>query len=154
MKPLLVGERLERADKEIGFDGALLPFPGKAGGRLAKMLRMEVGEYLRAFERVNLIPAANPWNAAAARMHAESIERKRSAWRRQNVVVLLGRRVAWAFGLGKVAPFSVVQRGRVKFVVVPHPSGRCRAWNKPSAAVQLRTVLRVAGVPVPVRRRE
>ena len=90
-------------------------------------------EYLGAFDRVNLYEAAPAaWDPVDARVRAFA---HRVAGR---PLVVLGRRVAEAFRL-PYAPFTSPAPG---VVVLPHPSGRCRAWNDPRAADLARRVIR------------
>lgn len=53
-------------------------------------------------------------------------------------VVLLGLRVATAFGLGGVSYFSRWRVNGVVFVVVPHPGHMNRWWNSPVNRVRAR----------------
>lgn len=112
---------------------ALYPYPvNSAGGRLCRrVLGLEPREYLRRYRRVNL--CARRWSLAEARAAAAALEER-------GVTVLLGAKVCAAFRV-EYLPFSV-QGGRV---VLPHPSGRCRAWNEPGAYGAARAVLREAG---------
>ena len=90
-------------------------------------------QYLRAFCRTNLLEHGERWGARRARERAARVLDAFPAER----YVLLGSRVAAAFGL-PYAPFTVTTSyGREHlrhFLVLPHPSGRCRAWNDPRAA--------------------
>ena len=69
--------------------------------------------------------------------------------------VLRGRKVAGAFGLGHLAPFTrqdVVQidgGNLLRYVILPHPSGRCRVWNEPDAVERARALLRQVRPDVP-----
>ena len=144
MKPLLVGEANPYGGDP---DYALFPFPeNSAGGRLChKVLDLSRREYLELFDRVNLCPTK--WRVREARSRAvEILEADRGAPR---AYVLLGRKVQEAFGVGH-DPFSHFRSLRVLpgpqvFVVLPHPSGRCRAWNAPGSFERARAVLREAG---------
>ena len=132
MKPLLVGEDNPfRSKPEL----ALYPLPlGCAGHRLQVILGLTRSQYLRRFDRVNLCEGG-VWDPVGAQVRASQIIA--GPWR---VVVLLGRKVARAFervGLPGVEPgrsFQTIDYGERTFVLLPHPSGRCRAWNEEGAS--------------------
>jgi len=148
MKPLLVGEA-----NPYGNDPrfALYPYPERASGhRLAVLVMgMEPRQYIRAFDRVNLCPER--WSVGVARERADAVKADPS----HRVIVLLGSKVAAAFGV-KYEPFTVHELwpgflsppclAKKRFVVLPHPSGLCRAWNEPGSFDKARRVLRAAGV--------
>lgn len=129
MRPLLVGESNPAGSRP---EWALYPHPpGCAGARLQRILGLTRGQYLRAFDRVNLSP--EPWEARAAGQRAHELRR---GPHRQ--FILLGRRVARVFGLEDHRPFSVVRSvsttgRRQVFCLLPHPSGRNLIWNDPAA---------------------
>jgi len=121
---------------------ALYPAPrGCAGHRLWSVLHDACGasrsDYLRAFERVNLV--TGEWSSPAAQMAASAML-PRLASRR---VALLGTEVWRAFELDAGAEvlscssidvvLSIVPRHveMVRFYRVPHPSGRNRWFNDP-----------------------
>ena len=142
MRPLLVGEANPRgADPRM----ALYPLPPQcAGGRLCKLLGMSVSVYLATFDRVNLMPTPpRKWSAPEARRAAEHmlVDHPRAF-----PYVLLGRKVATAFGL-KDTPFfqkidAVGPHGAYRtFLVIPHPSGLCQVWNDPATVQVLRRLL-------------
>lgn len=143
MKPLLVGE-----SNPYGSDPvfALYPLPeGASGARLAGILGLTRGAYLRSFERINLLTGDRwsiPWAVeVASRLHRERDIRQ--------PFVLLGRRVAEAFRLAGRAPrrTKFIEAGddpsRWRTVVLlPHPSGRCRVWSdRPEAVGQARALV-------------
>lgn len=127
---LLVGE-----DNPYSRDPryALYPDPpGSAGGRLCfKIMGLTKKEYIRRFERVNL--CAGKWDTYEAEGRAGEIARQLK-WEH---VVLLGSRVNTAFGLFHRPPFTFYGR----YVTLPHPSGRNRAWNEPGAIQKARDFL-------------
>lgn len=105
-----------------------------AGDRLMRILDVPLDWY-QGVERRNL--CACRWDLAEARDEAARLVEERG----DRLYVLLGRRVATAF-LVRWAPFfSRVHRDRAtryrrrvdpigeRLVVLPHPSGLCRAWN-------------------------
>jgi hypothetical protein len=146
LKPLIVGEM-----NPYGVDPAyaLYHLPrGAAGNRLHTILQLSDVEYLRTFDRVNL--CTGKWSAPVARAEArrlvETVDRRPG-------IVLLGKKVAEAFGLYDVEPFTVFARGkgrgapaRTNVVVLPHPSGRNRIWNDPRVAGQARAAMTRAGL--------
>ena len=129
-KVLLVGE-----SNPYGSDPrfALYPKPaGCAGARLCAILGVTDREYLQAFDRCNLTTLA--WSLPSARRAAGRLTAKYR--------VLLGGRVAAAHGV-EFIPFARVDgRGaRRGWLVLPHPSGRSRLWNKPGTAVEARRLV-------------
>jgi len=147
-RPLLVGEANPYGgDPEF----ALYPSPpGCSGDRLCRLVMgLDPDDYLERFDWVNLCPSR--WSTRAARGRADEIAAERAG----GVVVLLGAKVAGAFGHAPPhKPFAVLdgayrdQEGapRLRFVVLPHPSGLSRAWGVPGAYERARSVLRGAGV--------
>ncbi len=139
MRPLLVGE-----DNPHSADPrhALYPYPEHcAGGRLCvRVMGLTPREYL----------CSGAWKMAEARLAA------RSLFGRERVYVLLGAKVASAFGLAFHAPFTRMRwsnplwRMTCTVVQLPHPSGRARAWNEPGAFERARAVLREAGALPPL----
>jgi hypothetical protein len=142
VKPLLVGE-----DNPYGSDPryALYPEPpNSAGGRLCRLvLGLTVRQYIGHFNRVNL--CAGKWSMAEARRNAGLIRRRAV----DTPVILLGAKVCAAFDL-PFAPFS--HSGSI--AILPHPSGRCRAWSEPGAFGRARGLLLAMGVALPTNVRE
>lgn len=138
-RPLLVGElNLHSTDPRY----ALWPEPaGCAGDRLCRLVMgLTPDDYLDRFARVNL--CRGKWRTDVAR----AIAREISEGNPGRKVVLLGAKVAAAFGL-LFDPFTVKTQVRLGPVaILPHPSGRCRAWNEPGAHERARGVLREYGV--------
>jgi hypothetical protein len=99
---------------------------------------LELEEYLRTFQRANLLdfypgkkgkgdafPMTKATEAAKAFDPGEA-----------RTVILLGRSVARAFGLGRLDFFKHAEvEGRMWFAA-PHPSGVSRWWNEPENVVQ------------------
>lgn len=132
VKPLIVGE-LNPLRGDPRFD--LHPFPDNAsGGRLCKLLDVSVSEYIERFDRMNL--CRGRWSAKEAKSAAEDVMASR-----RGPVILLGRRVAVAFGLRDKPMFSTTYRNGVTLYLVPHPSGLCRTWNHESNVIQKKRVL-------------
>jgi hypothetical protein len=141
MRPLLVGEANPYSPNPRL---ALYPYPPhSAGACLRRLLGMTHHEYMAAFDRVNLFthPPAK-WSALSAREAALEVQRKRD----NEVVILLGRRVAKAFDFDlewwSHQEFGRARDGKsVTLVLAPHPSGRCREWNNPRSCVRLRKIV-------------
>lgn len=125
---------------------ALYPLPEHAsGGRLARIMGLDRGEYLRHFDRVNL--CVGKWSLPLAREAALRIAESRSTF---DHVVLCGSKVCAAFG-EVFAPFTWRHArkpsglGNFPVVVLPHPSGLNRIWNDPESVRRARQVLRCSG---------
>lgn len=163
MRPLLVGE-----DNPYSRDPryALYPEPEhSAGGRLCRLVMgLSVKNYIRGFDRVNL--CAGDWSMREAKEAVRLLKSRRwtpsvpefnAALRPDyaapppldDKIVLLGAKVCEAFG-GKYRPFEVARVSGCTFAILPHPSGRNRAWNEPGAFTRARETLVSAGVlPMP-----
>ena len=123
---LLVGEYNphSRADAH-----ALLPTPkGATGDRLRRIIGVSTSQYMRAFDRTNLLMTPR-WDGKLARQVADGLTHTRR--------ILLGARVAAAHGL-KFLPFHrflvVYPFKQYRALILPHPSGLCRIWNERGAA--------------------
>lgn len=122
---------------------ALYPAPdGCAGHRLCcDILGMSRAEYLRVFDRANLVIEIGPsgtWNAQEAQ---KSADRFMADGKLRPRVVLFGARVARAFGV-PATPFRIHEHALGCFLVtLPHPSGRCRLWDAPGAREQARRLV-------------
>lgn len=140
--PLLVGEI-----NPYGADPryALYPLPpSSAGGRLCtRVLGLRRRSYLERFERQNL--CTGKWSARSARDRARWLVESTPA----RPFVLLGAKVASAFGLA-FEPFENARlsapAGELPFVMLPHPSGRCRLWNEPGSVERAREALHSVGI--------
>lgn len=146
MKPLIVGE-----SNPFGGDEyfALYPEPdGCSGDRLCRMvmgLRRET--YMEAFERANLV--RGKWSMRAARLNVLSLIGSTGAARAFDFV-LLGRKVAEAFGIPKhLQPPHIEHRDVLRFVCLPHPSGLNRMWSNPGLVPACREVLRAVLPSIP-----
>lgn len=112
--------------------------PTSAAGRLCRILGLNVRQYLARFDRYNLIAGDERWSAPLARLRAASIE----AAYPDTPLILLGARVADAFDVnGPPWHCHCVQGGRPRYFLIPHPSGRSRAWNRPDATPRTRDLL-------------
>jgi len=129
--------------------------PQSAGGRLCRQIfGMDEREYLRAFERRNLLHQPK-WSVPAAREAARALQREmEKVWRSPgNVVVLLGRKVFdawqdWRSAMlgnrtwdGRWAPFTALWWQGDRIIFLPHPSGLCREWNAPGTYARARALL-------------
>lgn len=147
-RPLLIGQA---PGPNTRPDCPLYPLPAtSAGGRLARFMGISERDYLRAFDRVNLLyefPGKEgkedrfpPHLARRAATHMLPLLAGRQ-------VILVGRNVATAFGYGELEWFTWAEhhlgqgRDRVRFGVIPHPSGRCRAYNEAGARERARVFL-------------
>ncbi len=141
MKPLFVGELNPYGSDERY---ALYPEPeNSAGGRLCRLvLGLSVKQYIRHFDRANL--CVGKWSNKEARRRADAICAESSSASGRKIV-LLGVRVSAAFGVSS-HPFTVVRRGSIVFVVLPHPSGLNQVWNQVDAFDRARVVLRENGI--------
>jgi hypothetical protein len=134
VKPLLIGE-LNPYGADPGF--ALYPLPEHAsGGRLARILGLSRGEYLRRFDRVNL--CTGKWSMRAARTAAAQLHHGEKGDK-----VLLGAKVCKAFKL-PYTPFSAMYdvNTQQRYYILPHPSGLNRIWNEPGSAARARELLK------------
>lgn len=156
--PIIVGEV-----NPYGSTGAnaLLDEPrGSSGWRLRVILGLTTDHYL-ALRRYNL--CTERWSLAAARKRADEIRQTHP----DRVLVLLGVKVAAAFGLQDGHPFSAVGESyrdhystreavamevgeRPTYVLLPHPSGLNRAWNEPGALERARALVRLHCPELPV----
>jgi hypothetical protein len=95
-----------------------------------RILGLDEKQYLAMFDRANLVTGRR-WNSVVARASARRLLAERGG-----VLVLLGRRVAAAFGVD-MPYFSSTTR----FRMLPHPSGLCRVWNDFESAYRARALL-------------
>lgn len=136
MKILLVGELNTR-----GNAGALEVLGnGGSGDRLCKILGMTPEEYEETFDRVNL--CYGEWSSRSARIMADMLTKMT----RYPYMILLGRKVAVAFKDGERPLFGT---GWIKdipkirlYLILPHPSGRCRVWNDANNILLARRLVR------------
>lgn len=125
-----------------------------SGNRLRLIMGLSDLHYARMLDKTNL--CTGKWSMKVARARASDLLGDRSI----GVYVLLGRRVALAFqgqtfGGEPIKPFDSyevpegVQCGPMHVISLPHPSGRCRAWNEPGACDKARELLRYAAPHIP-----
>jgi hypothetical protein len=116
-RPLVVG---------LAPNGRDQPLDEPSGRRVASLLGLRDEAELRArCEVVNLLGDGEVASAALLR------ERAGALYVRRRVVLLLGRAVAGAFGIGRepALHWAHVRPRGPALLVVPHPSGRCRWWS-------------------------
>jgi len=144
---------IDRAETRVLLVGEVNPFGGNprmalfyhprtsSGNRARLILGLSDGDYVRYCGRVNL--CVGRFELGAARVAAATLLSSRT----ELVFVLLGLRVRQSFFVPRLYEPSV--RAGKTLVAVPHPSGRCRAWNDPSVASRVRDLLRELVPDVP-----
>lgn len=139
----------------------LMPFPvGAAGSRLASYAAMPAGQWLGRFYRRNLFAShvEDGWSAVDARARAAELREwmlSLGSFR----VLLLGRRVADAFGIDRpwtrVEEFHVDSGGdtgtTLELLAIPHPSGLNHDYNDPRVRVAAGAAVRWAADLDPAR---
>lgn len=147
---LLVGERENRpgweADDALhlgriealrrqGGSAAVLSFLESVGALRWGTSRKRIADLgLRWDNAINLLgPSARPgqWNPVLARSAATAA--RPAAMEKYDAVILLGVRVAKAWGEAEPA--------RARVANLPHPSGRNRLWNNPACAADSRLLV-------------
>ena len=117
MRPILLG-MCSKTGK------ALLPSirgGSSAADRLLAISGLTRSEFMAAFRRKNLLDGKE-WD------HREAA-RRAAAMRFEGNVVVLGKSAWRALGLPRSPFFSEIATSAATFHLVPHPSGRCRAYN-------------------------
>jgi hypothetical protein len=114
-----------------------------SGDRLRRIMGLTDEQYLEHVARINLCDEKK-WNAELVRRRFNSVDRTGVG-----VIVLLGARVREA--LMGPPPFEIlsVPCAATWFVGLPHPSGRCRAWNDAGAARRARAILESLAPEIP-----
>lgn len=138
MRPLLVGEA------PGGDPAATHPqdqaLTGATGRNIARLVGLTYEEYLERTRRVNIFKTPQErWDRAHARWIAANL----SVGIESNTkVVLLGTRVADAFGVGHWQNYAWHKlHPGVYAVRVPHPSGRNRVLNEDEERASFRRAL-------------
>ena len=126
MKPLIIGQAPSKTGE--GCE----PINGRSGKKLAACMGVSVEEYLERFERVNVLDRfpgkqgkGDKFPLPEAREAAQGIRLEGRPF-----VLLLGRGVASAFGLGNLPWLEWAEVEQARVAVVPHPSGINRWWNE------------------------
>lgn len=143
MKPLILGEAPGRGKDVVG---GMFPLSGAVGVRLCQLAGLEeealrekpgssrYGHYYWTLRKyydcdnlLNCWPGSNGKGSAFPPKEAYgAVINRRLEWRRP-VIVLLGRRLMYAFKVGDL-PFYEWDE---PFVGIPHPSGLTRNYNDP-----------------------
>lgn len=127
MRPILLGMCDPSGTEPLGIDDV----PRSAAGhRLWKLSGLSRDQWLAAFDRRNLVPGKT-WLRFEARRLAIDFVRSMPRGRR---VVCLGREVAEAVARAGGRPPD--------FSFIPHPSGRCLAYNDAAVRKQVVDLLR------------
>ena len=142
MKPLIIGEGPSK------YGDPSRPIGGRIGRRLAALSGVDSATFAQQFSKMNLLDTwpgqsgkGSKFDAARAR---ESAQRSGRRLRRGRIVILLGKRVAEAFGIEPVYFDRQSLRDADAFVV-PHPSGVNRWYNVSSNRRKMRAfMMRVA----------
>lgn len=136
MKPLLIGQA---PGPNTRPDKPLYPYPKtSAGARLQQMTGLERRDYLRTFDRMNLlqffpgkIMNGDAWPISKAKIAAQAVQQLLDG----RDVIFVGRNVSRAFGHdAKTLPFFQWEYNptwHYQFACVPHPSGRNHWYNDP-----------------------
>lgn len=136
MKPLLIGQA---PGPNTDPDHPLAPTPRSgAGGRLADLANLTATQYLRLFDRTNLLhtfPGRTKRDDCLPVREARIAANAMKPLLRGRRVVLVGRNVAEAFGYpGSELEFhewTMNERWGFEVAVVPHTSGRNHWYRKP-----------------------
>lgn len=167
-RPLLIGQAPgPNTDPEY----PLYPAPKtSAGGRLCDLMGITRGQYLKSFDRANLLPyfpgrtqaRDDSFPMAPARLAARVMR----PLLRGRQVILVGRKVADAFGVPRVEWFEEFPlhcgprhaatecSGLATAIVIPHPSGRNHWYNSETNRELARQHLtRLAQISAPVSRK-
>ena len=115
--------------------------------RLADLAGLSQAQMEAVFDRRNLLrdwpgsmgEKGDAFPIDRARAVAET---ERLGWPPNAEVILLGRSVARAFGLGHVGLLSSIKENAHRVTVFPHPSGISCWWNYPGNREAARAVLR------------
>lgn len=153
LRPFIVVGEVNPYGDRPGME--LYPWPkNSAGERLVRVvLDTSPEEYLRRATRFNLLRAGETLDANRAAVINRVVDIEQTALKRGHPVVLLGASVARAFSVASGTHAGTLHNG-VVFVALPHPSGRCRAWNKPGQKELARKLLTAAKVYARARRQE
>ena len=133
MRPLLIGQAPgPRSDPAE-------PLAGRCGARLAYLCGLPLDEFMRRFERVNLVgrfPGKNGKGDSFPRPEAErgAVMMAMAGTLKGRLVVLLGGHVAGVFGFPGEIPlltFAFTPLFPDGVALCPHPSGISLWWNEP-----------------------
>lgn len=142
-------------EKPIVIVGEMTSRPGvrafsdsPSRNRLLQLLQVDDEEFTRRYDRVNLCEGVwTDWQARASVSALVSLAAPGTTF------ILCGRKVQKAFGealrkcdgkkltAGWLACYVEPQQ-TFTFVSIPHPSGRCRAWNDPEKVKEAQSFLK------------
>jgi hypothetical protein len=129
-KPLIVGEAPSK--NEI----VPTPIEGRVGRRLARCAGLSFDEFIDRFDRMNLLSVRQDtqekgfvFDSRAAGIVARELRERLEPGR---TVLLLGHRVADAFGIKGEYFATFAPPGEAVYYVLPHPSGVNHWWNDPA----------------------
>ncbi len=123
----------------------MFPLPERsAGGRLLEYSGMDAADYLGRVARRNLFDELKSWSVPEARRQVFEVWWWLNGKPRVRRVVLLGNRVAAAFGVERMWSATTFSRRNLTVVAIPHPSGKCRVYNDEAARKRAGAVVRWA----------
>lgn len=160
-RTLLIGEQ-PPLGASLDTYSPLFPLPaGSSGHRLRILSGLSKLDYLRSFDRMNLIGwPSEVWPAEDAAWTALTM--MRGCVLRERNVILLGERVRSAFSVAipalnamEIAKFRhFVGGGGVTVALLPRPSGLDRAWNDPGVRERAKALLLQAARDFPAYQKE
>ncbi len=134
-------QSLKRTPEEFAIDHARrIALTGSVGAKLAKILGMDLPDFVRAYERRNLNTRFNGKNGKG-----DAFDRIEGKKRAEDIIgegfdrhILLGAEVARCFGFkNALVRWCEVEVARsyptnrpVSFLIFPHPSGVSTWWNE------------------------
>lgn len=129
---VIIGERYSSPPTEPTEPLAASSYSGE---RLRSLADLSSEEYERRADRANLLPGSgqDEWDMMAARQRAAEF----ISLLQHRFVILLGRKVASAFGIFSQW-FEETRSYSAEYYVMPHPSGMNRWWNTPRNMEQAR----------------
>lgn len=156
MNPLLIGQA---PGPNTNPDLPLFPLPRTStGGRLAAFMGLSRTQYLRSFDRVNLLqffPGKCKRDDKFPLKDAKIAAAAMKPLIRGRQVILVGRNVSQAFLWGEL-PFHtwITLMDGTDLSVIPHPSGRNHWYNSEGNREEARTFwaeyLAKMGLPAPL----
>lgn len=136
MRPLIVGEAPSKNEPHCPA------IEGRIGARLAACCGMTLTTFLAYFARINVLEVRQDtrekgfaFDAKQAKRNAELIIERE--FHKGRTILLLGLRVAIAFGADPAYFGSQQGWNGATVYVVPHPSGINRWWNKLDNELQM-----------------
>jgi uracil-DNA glycosylase len=134
IRPLVIGQAPSRGRSNRE------PLSGASGQRLARLCGLSLPDFLKTFDRDNVL-RRYPGKAGKGDRFPAGTARRRAAklaqtFERGQLVILLGGNVADAFEMGFLRSgtpcrWHVDPINCIFYALVPHPSGVNRQWNNP-----------------------